>query len=112
MEIGRGRRLILLVAALSTGAEAACLIDPGERKLDFRVSPDRSAVALLRQRAPDTVPPICILRLECKVREAKPSNMSYSLRAGSFLPGDIEAVEFYFRDGSRQRCNVLEIKAP
>ena len=112
MEIGRGRRLALAgAAAFAGGVHAACLLDPGERKLDFRVSGDGRKVEILRQRVPDSVPPICVLELACKVR-AKPNNMSYALRAGSLIPGDIAAVEFYFPDGSKQGCRVIETKTP
>lgn len=113
MEIGRGGYLATLLLGLaSLGAKAACPLLPGEHKLDFRLMADRRAVELRRHGVPDSAPPLCLLELACKVGPADVRNVSYTLRPGSILIGDIAAVNFQFLDGNTQTCAVTDIRVP
>jgi hypothetical protein len=91
-------------------AEAACPLLPGEHKLDFRVVAERRAVELRRHGVPDSAPPVCTLQLDCRVRPVTIGNVSYTLRAGSILIGDISTMHFLFLDGNTQSCGVTEIR--
>ncbi len=97
---------------ISGVAAASCPLLPGEHKLDFRLAPDRSSVELRRHGVPDSAPPTCVLHLACKVGPADVRQVSYTLRAGSILIGDIAAVQFFFADGDSQACGVREIRMP
>lgn len=94
------------------GAAASCPLLPGERKLDFRIAPDRRSVELRRHGIPDSAPPTCVLHLACRVGPADVRDVSYTVRSGSILIGDISALQFAFLDGSVQSCGVSEIRAP
>jgi hypothetical protein len=96
----------------SSAAGASCPITPQERNLDFRVTPDRRAVELRRYGTPDSAPPLCVLRLACRLRDARPVSISYSLRRDSILLGDISALQFSYGDGAAQSCNVTDIRVP
>jgi hypothetical protein len=94
------------------GANAACPLLPGEYKLDVRLLQDRRAVELRRHGVPNSAPPLCVLQLACRVGPANVRNVSYTLRSGSILVGDIAAVHFQFLDGQTQSCRVTEIQVP
>ena len=113
MEIGRGGRLAALsLWILPAVATANCPITPQERNLDFRVVKEGRAVELRRYGTPDAAPPLCVLHLGCRLREARPVTVSYSLRADSILLGDITGMQFSYGDGSRQACRVTYIRVP
>jgi hypothetical protein len=94
------------------GANAACPLLPGEYKLDVRLLQDRRALELRRHGVPNSAPPLCVLQLACRVGPANVRNVSYTLRSGSILVGDIAAVHFQFLDGQTQSCRVTEIQVP
>ena len=71
---------------------------------------ERRAVELRRHGVPDSAPPLCTVILGCQVRAATVSNVSYTLRAGSILIGDISTMHFSFVDGNTQSCGVTEIR--
>lgn len=111
MEIGRGGYLAAaLLGFASLAAKAACPLLPGEHKLDFRLAEDRRAVELRRHGVPESAPPLCTLHLGCKVGPADVRNVSYTLRPGSILIGDIAALSFQFLDGNTQTCAVTDIR--
>ena len=83
---------------------------PGEQKLDFRLVAERRAVELRRHGVPDSAPALCTVALACQVKPATLQNVSYTLRAGSILIGDISALHFLFLDGTTQSCPVTEIR--
>lgn len=97
---------------ISSVAAASCPLLPGEHKLDFRLAPDRRSVELRRHGVPDSAPPTCVLHLACKVGPAAVRHVSYTLRTGSILIGDISALQFAFLDGTVQSCGVSEIRLP
>jgi hypothetical protein len=94
------------------GAQAGCPLLPGEYKLDVRVLQDRRGVELRRHGVPNSAPALCVLQLGCQVGPATVRNVSYTLRPGSILAGDIAAVHFQFLDGQTQSCTVSEIRVP
>ena len=93
-------------------SSAACPITPYERNLDFRVVQKGRAVELRRHGAPNAAPPLCILQLACRLPEPQPVTVSYTLRSDSILMGDIAAMQFAYRDGSKHACSVTEIEVP
>jgi hypothetical protein len=97
---------------VSTPVESACPLLPGEYKLDVRVLPDRRAVELRRHGVPNSAPPLCVLELACQVGPVDVRNVSYTLRPGSILAGDVATVHFQFLDGQTQSCRVDEIQVP
>jgi hypothetical protein len=97
---------------VSTPVESACPLLPGEYRLDVRVLQDRRAVELRRHGVPNSAPALCVLQLACEVGPADVRNVSYALRRGSILAGDIAAVHFQFLDGQTQSCTVTEIQVP
>jgi hypothetical protein len=99
-------------AIAATAVDASCPITPQERNLDYRVVQERRAVELRRYGTPDSEPPVCVLHLACQLPDAKPVGVSYVLRAGSILLGDISAMQFSYGDGSTQRCRVTDIRVP
>jgi hypothetical protein len=114
LEIGRGGRIALLFFAGTAAAAAhgSCPITPYERNLDFRVVQKGRAVELRRHSTPDSAPPLCVLQLACRLPDAKPVTVSYSMRRDSILMGDISAMHFAYRDGTQQSCRVTEIEVP
>jgi hypothetical protein len=57
-------------------------------------------------------PPLCVLQLGCRLRDAKPVSVAYTLRGDSILLGDIAAIQFSFGDGASQSCRVTDIRVP
>jgi hypothetical protein len=104
---------VLFSSAIAANAvHASCPITPRERNLDYRLVQERRAVELRRYGTPDHEPPVCVLQLACQLPDARPVGVSYTLRAGSILLGDISAMEFSYSDGSSQRCRVTDIRVP
>jgi hypothetical protein len=73
---------------------------------------DRRAVELRRHGVPNSASPLCVLQLACEVDPTDVSNVSYTLRRGSILVGDIATVHFQFIDGQTQSCRVDDIRVP
>ncbi len=95
-----------------SAAAASCPLLPGEHKLDFSLVQDRRAVELRRHGVPNSAPPLCLVQLACRVERIDLRNVSYTLRAGSILIGDISSMQFFFADGNSQACGVTEIRVP
>jgi hypothetical protein len=105
-----GRLAALLFAWIPLAAGATCPLLPGEKNLDFRVVDERT-VELRRRGEPQGLPPLCVLRLGCKV-EGEVRAVAYRLREGSILLGDISALHFFYVEGGAQACPVSEIRVP
>ena len=103
---------MLLSGCLATPVFASCPITPQERNLDFRVLPERRAVELRRFGTPDSAPPVCVVHLACRLRDAKPAGVSYTLRAGSILLGDFVSLQLFYEDGTSHACRVTDIRVP
>ena len=114
MENRRGRRLALalLIAPAFSPVFASCPITPQERNLDYRIVQDRRAVELRRYGTPDGAAPICVVQLGCQLSGAKPTSVSYTLRAGSILLGDFVSMQFFYGDGTSHACRVTDIQVP
>ena len=114
MENRRGRRLnaLVLTGCIATPVFASCPITPQERNLDYRIVQDRRAVELRRYGTPDSAAPICVVQLGCRLSGAKPTSVSYTLRAGSILLGDFVSMQFFYSDGTSHACRVTDIQVP
>jgi hypothetical protein len=104
--------VLFSTAIAASAVDASCPITPQERNLDYRLVQERRAVELRRYGTPDSEPPVCVLQLACQLPDAKPVGVSYILRAGSILLGDISAMQFSYGDGSTERCRVTDIRVP
>ena len=104
--------MLFSTAIAANAVDASCPITPQERNLDYRVVQERRAVELRRYGTPDSESPVCVLHLDCQLPNARPVGVSYVLRSGSILLGDISAMQFSYGDGSTQRCRVTDIRVP
>ena len=104
--------MLFFFATAASVVDASCPITPQERNLDYRLVHERRAVELRRYGTPDSEPPVCVLHLACQLPDARPIGVSYVLRPGSILLGDISAMQFSYGDGSSQRCAVTDIRVP